>query len=945
MSAEGRFIVEPIWEKFLPNAASFDPAEDQLALDRPQGRVDRFQRRSARGLQRRRNRLDHDGGLRRRRELHLLARHAARARPDLVLLRSSAPHGPARTHRRGGDAGVLRGAGADSQRGESLAIAGSTPHVGPTKLHPSPVVDAVRVWRAPRDGKVTIRGVARHFKGYGDTDVKVLRIREKPPGYVAPPPVEIAWTCESSEVVQVVTGGRPAVQLDVTLRHQQLRARLHVLAYPHTPVLRQWVELENAGAELVSLQSPTPLRLTLRGDNADQLRQYWMIGGNSGPTQGLLENREIAASYHQAIEGQMTDAFIPWTAVQRKDQPGDGSFVALEYLGGWRLAVDRAEHGPLILSAAFPELVGRTLAAGEQLALPLVTLGVFFRDLDEMAARLYDWQYEYLWDYTHHDWHALMSHPVPWWPDSRNLQENFAGRLGRLDMDGVDTMRDIGFELLWDDAGWSESPNIWTPTREGPDFAQTLRYLDKTGMKWLLWFCGRPSAGLMDTKVGSWGNFQWRTDGIGGFDLPTDRAYRDQIARFLRLHPRCSFHTCNGGGRYAHTFEIQRFTDVNYFSDAGRGEQTNYYLSYLDTPDKWLDIITAYQTAGKYNPDRGRMVLTMAPVWYLQMAPEDHEQVRRIGEIYHFLLREGVAGRWSYVFHPVVQGDEEHAYFQRTSHDRTKACIIIKHRAPDGVTIFPRGLLPDHEYVVGFDSHRSTVTRTGDDLMSQGIQLSSPVAGELIYLGLPHRPGSGSDTVAPTAPGRVLSRRETNVGHTGVGLYWSPGTDDRAISYYEVRRNARIVGKAATGTYYFDHALDWNPDASYAVRAVDCDGNASEWATAQRLPDEPLEFAALGGHFAQPGRDGWRAETTADGHNFAPMTWVPPAKYSAGDTGGTANQVGGAEGYWEGAGQARVGRGWQQAAADVACVRAWVAPQPGTIRDRRTRHEGVLSSQ
>ena len=135
------------------------------------------------------------------------------------------------------------------------------------------------------------------------------------------------------------------------------------------------------------------------------------------------------------------------------------------------------------------------------------------------------------------------------------------------------------------------------------------------------------------------------------------------------------------------------------------------------------------------------MVLTMAPVWYLQMAAEDHEQVRRIGEIYHFLLREGVAGRWSYVFHPVVQGDDEHAYFQRTSHDRTKACIIIKHRCPDGVTVFPRGLLPDHEYVVGFDSHPSTITARVTTLCHMESRSRSPAAGELIYLGLPHRPG------------------------------------------------------------------------------------------------------------------------------------------------------------------------------------------------------------
>jgi hypothetical protein len=141
-----------------------------------------------------------------------------------------------------------------------------------------------------------------------------------------------------------------------------------------------------------------------------------------------------------------------------------------------------------------------------------------------------------------------------------------------------------------------------------------------------------------------------------------------------------------------------------------------------------------------------------------------------------------------------------------------------------------------------------------------------------------------------------------------------------------------VLGKVATGTYCFDRAPGWNPQARYAVRAVDGDGNASPWRIAERLSDEPLEAACLGGHFPEAGREGWRAETTADGRRYAAMTWVPPVKDPAGDLGGNANQIGGAEGYWEGPGKARAGRGWQQAASDFACVRTWVASQPGTVR-------------
>lgn len=75
-------------------------------------------------------------------------------------------------------------------------------------------------------------------------------------------------------------------------------------------------------------------------------------------------------------------------------------------------------------------------------------------------------------------------------------------------------------------------------THEGPDFSQTLDYLKKMDMKWLAWFAGVPtlgpmdpnlkyrygySQGLMNSKAGAWGDFQWRTDGVGRFSFAGDK--------------------------------------------------------------------------------------------------------------------------------------------------------------------------------------------------------------------------------------------------------------------------------------------------------------------------------------------------------------------------------------------------------------------------------------
>ena len=810
---------------------------------------------------------------------------------------------------------------------------GPVPYVGATKFHPALNMDIARVWCAPTSGTVTMGGVASGNSN--PVTLKIFRIREIPGGDQAAPG-DSAWKVASAAGQQVMVGGRQAVQLDLDLRRDALHARLHLQAFPRSPILRQWVEVENTGTTPCKLKTPASLALKLRGDDATSITHSWMTGGNSLPNQGMLESAPLASPYHKEIIGKRTDNFTPWMALQRSGGARDGWFTMLEYLGTWRMALDHTTGNSAWLAASIPELTGRELAPGEKLQLPLVTLGVFRKDLDDMGERVYNWQYEYLWDYTHDDWYAKMQMSPAWYNDVRNLHENFAGRLADLDMNAADDARETGMEIVWDDAGWSESPNIWSPSREGPDFSQTQRYLQKMGIKWTLWFCHLPTAGLMDSKVGAWGDFQWRTDGQGEFDITLDRSWREKVMRFLTIHPRSSFHTCDGGSRYAHTFEIQRLADTNMLCDPGCGDQTNYYHSYFDTADKWNDVIPPMQIAGKYYPETTRKMLTMTPAWYGRAVGEDREQVRRMAEIYHYLLREGVAGRWSYTFHPEVKGDKAFYYVQRTSYDHKKACIVFKHQAKGDVTLYPSNLIPDHAYTVGFDSTRETSTRSGADLTSNGITIKNQAPGELIYLGLPNRPGGGLDKQAPSAPGSALIRRETNIGHTGISIYWSAGTDDNWISYYEVRRNETILGRASIGACFFDHAKGWDLKANYAVRAVDGDGNVSPWTVANPCSSEALEFCALGGLFSEAGREGWRGETSSDGQTFQPMpNFINPAKkpyFEIANGLGSANQPGGAEGYWEGAVTARVGRGWQQASTSAQCVRAWVAPQEGTVR-------------
>src|SRR5512133_1336500 len=61
------------------------------------------------------------------------------------------------------------------------------------------------------------------------------------------------WRLEKGEVRQIVYGGRPAVQLDLTLSESTLKVAYHVVAFPGTPILRQWAELHNTGTNEIAL--------------------------------------------------------------------------------------------------------------------------------------------------------------------------------------------------------------------------------------------------------------------------------------------------------------------------------------------------------------------------------------------------------------------------------------------------------------------------------------------------------------------------------------------------------------------------------------------------------------------------------------------------------------------------------------------------------------------
>lgn len=859
----------------------------------------------------------------------------------------------------------------------SFLAPGNCPHVNGTYFHPSDDYHALRVWLAPRDGTITLSGTAKNANCGGTVDLSVIRIQPKPE---TEQPVSFAnaWTLQNAETAQVNVGGRPAVLLQFLFAGGPCEREVRLTAFPGTPIVRLDTFLTNRSDKTIDLPGYIPLQLPVEMPGAPGTL-YWMT--NYGSIS--LMQKEIAAGFEQKLNGSATAPLLPWMGLTTSER--GGLFLSLEYIGRWLLEAASPDGKTVDLRWRVDDLAGCRLGPGEKISLPSVVLGVFENTLDDMSRHVYRWQYEYQWDLTNYDHYAKTRWASEWFMGGLCLQDQFTGRLAGSGMQGVEDARDTGYDMLWDDAGWTTveptpgtvTPDFWKP-RDAPDFSSLLRVLEKHNMNWTLWIAGNADMGQLSNYVGSWGNFEWRTDSVSFPSYDVERRWKQMVETWLHRHPRCAYHTCAFGGTYAHTFDIQRLSTINYFADYGRSDEINYYASLLDTPDKWVDIVTMWGAMGVFPPDTGRNQLCGSLTWafmthpydtaqrrhndlYQMLVPPaaktsdlydslrpwpdanhsyDREAVRRNAEIYHYLVDQGVAGRWSFVERPKVEGDNPIYYFQRLSYDRKRSCIILKHRTDQSITIYPQGLIMKQKYTIGFENSVNLVSRSGDDLMTQGIYIKRQKSADVIYLGLPHMPGNQSDTEEPASPGRVLKRYEVNLGYSGIGIYWAVGTDNNWISYYEIARDGKVIGRTAKGLFYFDRTLDFNLNAAYSVRTIDGDGNASDWREASPTEGEPLTFAVLGGQFDEPNREGWQAEVTRDFTTYRPMVIVPHQGTRALEYGGNCLQPGGLTGVCmsakpeeaQGKPLAKVSRGWQTSTPEFASVRTWTAPRPGKIR-------------
>ena len=209
---------------------------------------------------------------------------------------------------------------------------------------------------------------------------------------------------------------------------------------------------------------------------------------------------------------------------------------------------------------------------------------------------------------------------------------------------------------------------------------------------------------------------------------------------------------------------------------------------------------------------------------------------RRDLELFYFLRLQGVYGRWIKVFRPQLQHNDPTFILQRMTWNLEKGLVMISANPLNPLLgksdrLFIKGLDPDREYLI--ESRLGSVPaqkKTGAEWMQKGVAMENARAGEVLFINLPDRPGTGSIQKPPMPPASARVEQAEWLGRKGMGILWVPPEENAMISYYELSKDGLPVTKISTGAYYFDVGADGS--AAYAVRSVDFDGQVSEWVKA-----------------------------------------------------------------------------------------------------------------
>lgn len=685
----------------------------------------------------------------------------------------------------------------------------------------------------------------------------------------------------------------------ITLVNEVLKVERHYVAYPEVGVIQEWTVYENISGKDVGVVNPTIFVQRLMQDYVHELDFMYMTGGGNftGSTQlkivklqdgfvkdfdsqGPPEMSEIDGHYanklHRRYNG--TAIWFEFFALYNRIK-NEGWYMTFDYQGWWQSQFTCRDRNTSLVGWCV--LNDYPFPAGSSIKMPPMMTGVFVGDVDDLGNTINEYIYKYKWDYTRDKYFNRTSMVI--WREAP---------LSKKVYKMVEAARYIGCERIWVDDFWYDSKGNWNGIF-GDDWRYINEYVNKNGMVLRLWMPPWHADRLSNVWYehpdwmldfhGNWYNwtidmsreeaYQWILNmlcsmqkKIGVYDLRVDgdpcNARNDrsfdteggdwnvtfkQSENFYRLYkefkdrnPEAGLNGCSSGG-HTLTIESVRYTDQQQITDGECHHIGRYWTTLIMPIDKHQGMpIDGTKTSWDKYLAAERQLFS-APVYLLQNPEkgwtlEALEGKRKDVELFRWLRKQGVYGRWIKVYRPALEHGDKTFILQRMTWDNMKGLIMISNRENNPIigksaVIYPKGLLPDKEYTIeALEGGMEKTTKTGAEWMKEGIRLSCVKYGEALFINLPGRPGQGTDTEPPSAPSFAVKRPAKWFDYEGVEVYWGESDDNVMVSYYEIYKNGEFLTKVSIGTYYFDD--QGCMDDKYEIRSVDADGNTSDFVTA-----------------------------------------------------------------------------------------------------------------
>ena len=524
------------------------------------------------------------------------------------------------------------------------------------------------------------------------------------------------WTFVSDDS-QTLSQGE--LQLNLRLRGGPIEVTKHLVVYPHTAIIREWLTVDNSSHQAIRMQDLFFMNTRVMGDRLDALELDYVSGGGNFNGSQLLKTERLSRGYARTFDSEAGvqtgnySAYLPLLLL-RDVSANNTLAMGWDYMGHWALHVGGHSGEQVGVAIQVAGYDGH-LAPGGRVTTPKAFTAAFCGDLDDIGNQILDWQYQFFWEFTNPEYFGktrwAVDWPSPWVGDGGTPCADNWGRRLSLDLRYTDLLRECGGDILWDDAGWYDRWGDWN----GPDWQLATAYLRKHSMRWVLWqptFLATPESQvaqnhhdwvipgrmafeqsipetatwqkkLLDENVSKWQDYQWRYDIAPAAStsdtklLAADQNFRELLEQFKTSHPQSGVDACDGGGRWI-SYDIARLAESGEYTDGGVGPYSGYYTSLLVPPDKLHNVSDFDHTY--YNASSDRTHLALNPTWYRDPGDgEDLEAIRKDWEIYRYLIAKGVAGRWSHIFRPRVKGDDPIWYSQRMSSNGSSGIIIVKH--------------------------------------------------------------------------------------------------------------------------------------------------------------------------------------------------------------------------------------------------------------------------